>query len=169
MIGQCTEHRRRRTVLAASLSVAVLTLTGCGAGTQEPEQDQPAAGSPEPYAGPYDRAFADDLDAYAVEEMTLTGEVGTVVSPVAFTIAPADDPDVAPLLVLNFDEDAARPEEGRTVEVVGTIHEAYNVPDAEENLRTPPGPEVLAYYDGRPFFSATSVAETGPEATASPG
>ncbi|MUN64920.1 hypothetical protein GMA12_17535 [Kocuria sediminis] len=161
---------RRMKGATTVLAAAALGLSACGTGPELPgsyaeqSQDQPA----EPFAGPYDQVFAADLDAYAVDEISLTGEVETIVSPVAFTITAAGDTDVDPLLVVNFDEDASRLAVGQQVEVTGTVHEAYNVPDTEENLGDPPGPEVLAFYDGQPFFNATSVEIAEPQDTASP-
>ena len=109
-----------------------------------------------PYAGPYDQAFAEDLEHYAEQEVTLRAQVQTVVSPVAFTITTPDPSGedteesgkFAPLLVMDFDDPSPVLNPGDQIEITGTVHAAYNVPDTEENLGAPPGPEVLAAYDG---------------------
>ncbi|WP_162459766.1 hypothetical protein [Kocuria sediminis] len=124
-----------------------------------------------PYAGPYDQAFAEDLEHYAEQEVTLRAQMETVVNPVAFTITtPADTGEesgegeaVAPLLVVDFDDPSPALRPGEQVEITGTVHEAYNVPDTEENLGAPPGPDVLASYDGQPFLNATSVQTPTPQ------
>lgn len=164
-----------KTAPAAALSAAALGLSACGTAADEPgtdvegAQEQPAAQQPGPYAGPYDEAFAEDVAAHADEEVVLTAEVDTIVSPVAFTITSADDPGVAPLLVVNFDADAAGPEEGEVVEVTGRLHEAYNVPTVEEDIGRAPAEDLLAHYDGQPFVHATNVEDPEPQATASAG
>lgn len=156
-----TYHRPTvRTAAAAALAVAGLGLAGCAAEDPEPSTDAGAeellAEEPvEPYSGPYDEEFVQLLDAYVGEDVELVGEVGEIVSPVAFTVT-TEDSAVPPLLVVHEPE-AAAVEVGSTVQLAGTLHEAYNVPTVEEELGQDPGPEVLASYDGQPFVNATAV------------
>lgn len=148
-------------VTAAALAVAGLALTGCGADEAaiDAEVEDPggvALEPPGPYAGAYDAAFAERVVDYAEQEVTLTGEVDVVVSPVAFTITAAGGDPAASLLVVHDPVgDGLTP--GAAVTVTGTVHEAYNVPSVEENLGEPPGEDVLAHYDGEPFVDATVV------------
>lgn len=166
-----TPSGRAALTTAAALAAAGLALTGCGPDVNDLETDDPGGEvlegpeAAEPYVGPYDEAFAEDVLAYAEQEVTLAGEVAVVVSPVAFTItAPGGDP-ATPLLVIH-DPVGDGLTQGAAVEVVGTVHEAYNVPVAEEALGEPPGEEVLAHYDGEPFLDAEVVDVVAPpEAT----
>lgn len=93
----------------------------------------------------------------------------TIINPVAFTITTPEDAGeegvAAPLLVMDFDDPSPTLRPGDQVEITGTAHEAYNVPDTEENLGAPPAPEVLASYDGQPFLNATSVQTEDSQAT----
>lgn len=138
-------------------------------GGGEEERAEPAAQPTAPYTGPYDAVFGANPEAYAEQEVTLTGKLGTVISPVAFTMTEPQDPEAAPLLVINFDETSADLQNGAPVEVIGTVHEAYNVPDTEENLGDSPGPKVLAAYDGRPYLEAHLVRRQDRADTTSPG
>ena len=172
-------NRPRRAPTAAAIAVAALALTACGGPTTPPPDApveqlvDPEAVPTGPYAGPY-QAFAEDLEHYAEQEVTLRAQVQTVVSPVAFTITTPDPSGedteesgkFAPLLVMDFDDPSPVLNPGDQIEITGTVHAAYNVPDTEENLGAPPGPEVLAAYDGQPFLNATSVQTTAPQATA---
>lgn len=173
-------NRPRRAPTAAAIAVAALALTACGGPTTPPPDApveqlvDPEAVPTGPYAGPYDQAFAEDLEHYAEQEVTLRAQVQTVVSPVAFTITTPDPSGedteesgkFAPLLVMDFDDPSPVLNPGDQIEITGTVHAAYNVPDTEENLGAPPGPEVLAAYDGQPFLNATSVQTTAPQAMA---
>ncbi|GGG60427.1 hypothetical protein GCM10011374_24100 [Kocuria dechangensis] len=171
--------RRPRRAAAAAVAVAAFGLSACGSADPSPGAPAEQLLDPEtlptgPYAGAYDQAFAADLEHYAEQEVTLHAQVGTVVNPVAFTLTALEDTAentgeggaVAPLLVVEFDDTPPELRPGDAVEVTGTVHEAYNVPDTEENLGDPPGPEVLASYDGQPFLEATSVDTSTPQATA---
>jgi hypothetical protein len=177
------DHRPRRAVTAAAVAVAALGLSACGGPTTPPpgapaeQLLNPEAMPTGPFAGPYDQAFAADLEHYAEQEVVLRAQVETVVSPVAFTITTPEPSDAdsgadtgdggvaAPLLVMDFDDPSPTLRTGDRVKITGTVHAAYNVPDIEENLGAPPGPEVLASYDGQPFLNATSVQTDDPQAT----
>ncbi|GGG72516.1 hypothetical protein GCM10011374_41560 [Kocuria dechangensis] len=172
------DHWPRRAA-AAAVAVAALGLSACGSADPSPGAPAEQLLDPEtlptgPYAGPYAQAFAEDLEHYAEQEVRLSAAVETVVNPVAFTITTPEDTAentgeggaVAPLLVVEFDDTSPALRPGDPVEVTGTVHEAYNVPDTEENLGDPPGPEVLASYDGQPFLEATSVRTPAPQTTA---
>lgn len=169
-----------RTTAAAALAVAGLGLSSCGTGTSDTadpaEETQNAqeegileGGEPtEPYTGPYDSAFVDARDDYAGMDVTVTGQVQEVVAPVGFTITGTEDTTLAPLLVF-YNPDEASPEAGEAVVVTGTIHEVFNPPVAEEDLREDPGPDQLAHYHGQPFLRADNVTVAQPEETAPTG
>lgn len=178
--------------LAATTAVAAgLVLTGCGAtdpssstvdgsaaeteaaSTAQPLRDAP----PEPYDGPYNAAFAEDVGTYPQTgaigvyegmEVTLTAEIGEVVSPIAVTITDPQDPSVAPLLVVLENADTTL-RAGDPIKVTGTVHAAYNVPAVEENLGEAPDADVLAHYDGQPFIEATQVHSPTPAPSALTG
>lgn len=154
--------------VAAVLAVAGLTLTGCAA-EEEVTIDDDLGGAPlesaepvEPYVGDYDAAFSETVLDYADQEVSLIGQVDTVVSPVAFTLTALDGSPAASLLVVH-DPVGDGLTEGADVEVAGTLREAYNVPTAEENVGEPPGEEVLAHYDGQPFVGEAAVKPLSPE------
>lgn len=179
-------------MLAATLcAVGGLVLTGCGANEAAPDtagetstEDQTTQGDqplredpPEPYVGPYNAAFANELGTYPETgeigvyegmEVTLTAEIGEIVSPIAVAVTAPQDPSVAPLLVVLENGDVTF-QPGDPVEVTGTVHAAYNVPDTKENLGDAPEADVLAHYDGQPYIQATSVDGPTPDATTSTG
>jgi hypothetical protein len=174
-------HRPRTAAAVTAVAAAALVLSACGGpATPPPGAPVEALLDPEsiptgPYTGPYDPAFAENLEHYAEQGVTLSAQVETIINPVAFTITTpedtgedtADSGTVAPLLIMDFDDPSPTLRPGDRVEITGTVHAAYNVPDIEENLGAPPGPDVLAAYDGRPFLNATSVQTTSPH-TATP-
>lgn len=171
--------------LAATTVIAAgLLLTGCGAidpatsttgesaaGTEAASTAQPLRDAPpEPYDGPYNAAFAEDVGTHPETgeigvhegtEVTLTAEIGEVVSPIAVAITDPQDPSVAPLLVVLENADSAL-RAGDPIEVTGTVHAAYNVPAVEENLGEAPDTDVLARYDGQPYIEASQVHRPTP-------
>lgn len=175
MSGRDRGARRgpRRAVAAVALCVSALGAASCGTPADESgdeagaTQEQPTGGGAGNYVGPYDRDFVDDAATLVDADVTLTARVAEVISPVAFTIAGAEETGTEALLVIDFDEDASGVDEGDLVEVTGTYREAYNVPSAEEDLRETPGAEQLAHYDGEPFVEATDVEAIDPAPTPS--
>jgi hypothetical protein len=178
--------------LAATTAIAAgLLLTGCGAtdpatstagesaaeteaaSTAQPLREAP----PGPYDGPYNAAFAEEVGTYPETgeigvyegmEVSLTAEIGEVVSPIAVAITDPQDPSVAPLLVVLENADTTL-RAGDPIEVTGTVHAAYNVPAVEENLGEAPEADVLAHYDGQPFIEATQVHSPIPAPSAPAG
>lgn len=164
-----------RTSAAAALAAAGLGLASCGAPTSDsaegPATTQGTTQDPgvleggeptEPYLGPYDSTFVDARAEYGGMEVIVTGQVQEIVAPVGFTITGAEDTTLAPLLVF-YNPAEASPEAGETVTVTGTIHEVFNPPVVEENLREDAGPDQLAYYHGQPFLRADNVTVAEPQ------
>lgn len=176
-MGERTNRGSRATRLAAVslLSAAAFGLTACGTAGPEtgadvedvqegevvettgPAEDVAA----EPYVGPYDTAFYDEAVTYAGEEVTLSAEVNTVLSPTAFTIAGTDDTTVSPLLVISG-EQMTDLEEGQAVQVTGIVHEAFDLPQVEEEMAEELDDDLFADYDGQPYIEATDVSTDVP-------
>ncbi|MCW4386149.1 hypothetical protein OH146_10230 [Salinibacterium sp. SYSU T00001] len=111
-----------------------------------------------PYNGPYDDDFTEDYETYVGEEVTLTANVDTVISPESFTISGVESTTVEPLLVVHDGEVTL--EQGESVEVSGTVEEAFDLPTVEEDMELDLDDEDYADYDADNYIEATSVEMT---------
>ncbi|MCF6744752.1 hypothetical protein E9529_10755 [Blastococcus sp. KM273128] len=143
-------------LLAALLPGAALA--GCG------EDDDPAAGAvdvdvrpPEdladPYTGAYDAAFREDMEAYAGIEVSLVGEVGRIVSPIAFTLT--GDGAEPVLVVTDREMPDLRP--GQAVALGAEPTEDFDLAALERELGTDLPDEAYEEWDGDVFLDATTV------------
>ena len=154
-----------RTGLAAVAAVSALGLSACG-GTEPLEEGVDAADVTEddgldareggPLAGVDNPAFFEDLESYVGDEVEITAEVTEVISPTAFTIAGAGDTSVSSLLVVGAEEFTAL-EPDATVEVTGTVREAFAVADVEEELGIELEDELFADWDQENYLVAEDV------------
>ncbi|MGY2085737.1 hypothetical protein [Blastococcus sp. SYSU DS0539] len=151
-------------VLAATLGGAVLA--GCsgvdeeeavgGEPTTSADPDvRPPGDLEDPYDGAYTAKFREDLDAYAGLEVTLTGEVVSIVSPVAFTLTGPEGADVEPILVLTRTEPALMP--GDQVVVAAVPVDEFDLADAEEDLGADLPDEAFEDWDDEPYLAASRV------------
>ncbi|MCF6507415.1 hypothetical protein E9549_08340 [Blastococcus sp. MG754426] len=150
--------RRRVPVVLLAALLPGAALAGCG------EDDEPAAGAvdvdvrpPEdladPYTGAYTAEFREDLDAYAGLEVSLVGEVGRIVSPVAFTLT---GEDVEPILVVTEREmPDLRP--GQVVALGAEPTEEFDLAALERELGTDLPDEPYAEWDGDAYLDAATV------------
>ncbi|MGY1724390.1 hypothetical protein [Blastococcus sp. SYSU DS0533] len=154
---------RRRTpavLLAALLSGAALA--GCG----EDEVDdttaadvdvRPSDDLEDPYDGEYTADFREDLDGYTGLEVTLVGEVGRIVSPVAFTLT---GDDVEPILVIT-EEEMPDLEPGQVVALGAEPTEEFELTELEQQLGTDLPDDAYAEWEGDPFLAASTVQPRG--------
>ena len=129
-----------RTGVAAFAAASTLGLTACGGDTAGTEagadvedvtEEEPLEDGP--YDGVYDTAFYEDINTWVGQEVVLSADVNEVITPTAFTIAGTDDTSVEPLLVVGATENNGLAAE-TTVEVTGTVQEAFVVTEVEEEL-----------------------------------
>ncbi|MDP5181777.1 hypothetical protein QOZ88_03935 [Blastococcus sp. BMG 814] len=152
-----TLHRRIPAVLlAALLSGAVLG--GCGEDdvddTTATDVDvRPSDDLEDPYDGEYTAAFREDLDGYTGLEVTLVGEVGSIVSPIAFTLT---GDDVEPILVIT-DEEMPDLQPGQVVALGAEPTEEFELTALEQELGTDLPDEAYEEWEGDHFLAATTV------------
>lgn len=154
---------RTRKAAAALLAASTLGLTACSgtagdeAGTDvEDIVEDDAAAADGPFEGPYDTAFYEDLDSYAGEEVTLSADVNEVITETAFTIAGTDDTTVEALLVVGATEVADLAPEV-TVEVTGTVQQAFVLEEAEEELGIDLDDALFDEWEQEPYVVAETV------------
>lgn len=161
--------RLRKTAAALVLPFAALSFVGCG--TSGPEEgttaEEVAEGGDEAavaegtgalaYDGVYDSAFVEDYDSLVGEEVTVSAEVNTIISPNALTIAGTDDTTVEPLLVMHNQGDLPDVQEGLTIGVTGTVKEAFDVVTVEEDLGIDLDDDLYADWEGERYIQANSV------------
>lgn len=158
------KHKTRRaSVTAGILAMSALGLTACNDDTAGPEtgtdvediQEEDEAAL-DPYDGPYDTTFYDDIDSYVGEEVTVSADINEVITPSSFVIAGTEDTDVEPLLVVSADEVSGL-EKDLTVAVTGTVHEAFDLTTVEEDLETDLDDDLYDAWDTEPYIEATSI------------
>jgi hypothetical protein len=155
-----------RTTVAAFVAVSAVGLTACSgtAGTEEGtdvadvvEEDVAADGAvADPFDGPYDTDFRDGVDSYAGQEVVLSADVNEVITPESFTIAGTDDTTVEALLVVGATGDAELAPE-TTVEVTGTVQQAFVLADVEEELGIDLDDALFDDYEQEPYVVAEDV------------
>ncbi|WP_432496570.1 hypothetical protein [Kineococcus auxinigenes] len=157
-----------RTAAAGVVCFAALGLTACGdtAGEEEgttvedvQEADDEALegeAAATPYDGAYDGTFYDDVNTYVGQEVTVSAQIDRIVSPNAFVIAGTADTTVDPMLVVGASEVSGLTE-GTLVEVTGTVHEAFDLPQVEEDTGVDLEDDLFNDYDAEPYITATSV------------
>jgi hypothetical protein len=154
--SRSSRRRVPAVLLAALLSGAVLA--GCGEDDEDPTTAadvdvRPPDDLRDPYNGAYDADFREDLDGYEGVEVSLLGEVGRIVSPVAFTLTGGD---VEPILVIT-DQELADLQPGETVAVAAEPADEFELSTLEESLGTDLPDEAYEEWEGEPFLDATRV------------
>lgn len=163
-------RRSARLMVAGIFAIAGLGLTGCN--TEGPEEgtdvedisEGDVAQTPSAteetdvitgYEGPYDEAFAGEVEAYVGEEVTVSAEVTGTLSDSTFVIAGDVGTTVDPLLIVE-EQEIPPLDEGQVVQLTGTVEEGFDVVDAEESLGIELEDELYADYVGEPYIAATS-------------
>ncbi|WP_347057061.1 hypothetical protein ABC795_10170 [Blastococcus sp. HT6-30] len=161
--------RRRAPRIAGAFLVTALgtaVLGGCsgvddaegggGEPTTAADPDiRPSGDLEDPYDGAYTAEFREDLDAYTNVEVTLTGEVVSIVSPVAFTMSGPDGADVEPILVLTSTEPALAP--GDQVVVAAQPEDEFSLAEAEDALGADLPDEAFEEWEDEPYLAASQV------------
>lgn len=152
--------------LAGALCFSVLGVASCGTEgsekgadvedvqevTEETETDNPA----NPFDGPYDQGFLDDVDVRKGQTVTVSANVNKIIAPDAFTIAGTEDTTVDPLLVLHKDaQPELKPE--LTVKVTGTVHVAFDFPAVEKDLGVDPDDALFEDWNGKPYLQGSKI------------
>lgn len=175
-------HTVRRSAVGL-LALSGLALAGCGGeedtGTEveditagevvgsspTPQEDGavPTAEGPgtesivaDPYRGAYNREFYDDRAVHEGQEVTLSAEVEEVVSSHALEIGDPEDVTLDPLLVVHG-PGVGGLEEGRAVEIVGTVQASFDLATAEEDLGVDLEDQLFIDHHGDPYLRATEV------------
>ncbi|PPK92920.1 hypothetical protein CLV92_11296 [Kineococcus xinjiangensis] len=108
------------------------------------------------YEGAYDPEFYNDIKSFYDKPVTVSAEVSEVISPTAFVIAGTAGTTVDPLLIVSATE-VAGVEEGQVVEVTGTVHETFDLPQVEESMGIDLGDDIGEEWGEKPYIAATSV------------
>lgn len=153
------------TVRSAATSVAacsVLALGGCGS-ADSPEPFVAAAQNNDPlndgvgYSGWYVEDFAAQVGSYDGDDVTVSGEVGRVLSDHSFTLTnPAGDA-VVPLLVVSGD-DVTELTAGELVSVSGEVNADFTVADADEELDVQLDPSRHVAWRDQPYVLASNTS-----------
>lgn len=164
---------RNRVARAGGAAIlAVVLLGGCADDPEPlPEEDRPSVGVPgvEDTEGPPgeepdvpDDVPVDDLladvEAFAGDDVSVTGEVAEVLTEQAFTLA-ATDASGSPLLVVTSDTGGI--EAGSQVSVTGAFEDDFRVPDAEAFLAIDLEESELGDLEGQPYLAAEDVEQAG--------
>ncbi|MCI2240310.1 hypothetical protein MO973_45810 [Paenibacillus sp. TRM 82003] len=157
-----------RTAAAGIVAFAAFGVAGCSdtAGEEEgttvediqeaDDESLEGEAAATPYEGAYDGTFYDDVNTYVGQEVTVSAEIDSIVSPQAFIIAGTADTTVDPMLVVGATEVTGLTE-GAVVEVTGTVHEAFDLPQVEEDTGVDFQDDLFNDYDAEPYITATSV------------
>ncbi|MGY1835776.1 hypothetical protein ACI79P_11760 [Blastococcus sp. SYSU DS0510] len=155
-----TSRSSLRRVPAALLAglLAGAVLAGCGEDDEDPTTAadvdvRPSEDLRDPYNGAYDADFREDLDGYEGVEVSLLGQVGRIVSPVAFTLT---GDDVEPILVIT-DQELADLRPGATVAVAAQPADEFELAGLEEALGTDLPDDAYEEWEGEPFLDAARV------------
>ncbi|RBY90192.1 hypothetical protein DQ244_12035 [Blastococcus sp. TBT05-19] len=157
-----TRTTTARAAMAMAAAASVLGLSACsgtagsesGADVEDVVEEEAAAD--EPFDGPYDTEFYEDVDDYTGEEVTLSADVNEVITPEAFTIAGTDDTTVEALLVVGATGDAELASE-TTVKVTGTVEEAFVLTDVEDELGVDLDDALFTEWEDEPYVVADDV------------
>lgn len=106
-----------------------------------------------PFSGVYDADFRGDIPSYLGDRVTLSAEVGEILTDEAFTIV---DGDTAPLLVITRSEVPGL-ETGQTVGVDGSVEEGFNLPAFEHAFGVDLDDEVFLDWEGEYYINATDI------------
>lgn len=155
-----------RWALAGALSFTALGVTSCGTegpetgadveDVQEVPEETETNNTANPFDGPYDQEFLDDVDVREGQVVTVSANVNRIITPEAFTIAGTEDTTVDPLLVLHKNaEPELKPE--LTVKVTGTVHTAFDLPAVEKDLDVDLDDALFEDWDGKPYLQASNI------------
>ena len=155
-----------RWALAGVLSFTALGAVSCGTegpetgadveDVQEAPEETETNSSANPFDGPYNQEFFDDLDVREGETVTVSANVNEIFTPEAFTIAGTEDTTVDPLLVVHKDaEPELKPE--LTVKVTGTARTAFDLPAVEKDLGVDLDDTLFEDWDGKPYLQASMI------------
>lgn len=145
---------------AAVIALAVLPLAACA--DEKPAADPgvirppAAAGQPGVVDLGRGRASQDALEGRFGQQVRVTGEVATIISPNAFTIG-GDEIGENPILVVGTIMPLGI-EAGERVQVTGTVKE-FQVPGYEQDLDLDLIDQEYEDFDGDPAIQADSVSE----------
>lgn len=155
-----------RLALAGALSFTALGVASCGTegpetgadveDVQEAPEETETNNAANPFDGPYDQGFLDDVDVREGQEVTVSANVNEIITPEAFTIAGTEDTTVDPLLVLHKNaEPELKPD--LTVKVTGTVQVAFDLPAVEKDLDVDLDDALFEDWDGKPYLQASEI------------
>lgn len=161
-------NKRIKQMLAAVSMVpfAVAGLSACSSepeaadiqeivGEEEPNVPGQVANAEDvgPFSGVYDADFREDIPSYLGNQVTLSAEVGEILSDRAFTIV---DDDAAPLLVITGSE-LPELETGQTLGVDGAVEEGFDLPAFERALGVDLDDEVFLNWEGEYYIDDADI------------
>lgn len=160
--------RLHRFALTAVLAVSGAALTGCAddlddralAPALEPEVPDVRGPSDldDPYQGVFDVRFAEDLPAYAGQEVTVLATVAEALAPRAFTVTSPDGSEVEPVLVVTTGQAGeVEAEAGDDLVVAATPLREFDAEVVVEELGLGVDPVELEDWEDETFLVATVV------------
>ncbi|MCW4386150.1 hypothetical protein OH146_10235 [Salinibacterium sp. SYSU T00001] len=176
MITRRSKNRLTMLAIIGIFPLAAASLSGCTTGvdeTEDPvdvedvtegmentdgadaEDDLPGA----EYDGRYDVDFDDSYETYLGQQVTVSAEVGEVISEEAFTLG--DGMTVAPLLIVH--EGATTVEEGDEVAVTGFARDNFELIEAEEETDLDLEDGLFEEYEGDNYIEAREISMAAEE------
>ena len=156
------DHPTVRSAAASVAACSVLALGGCGS-ADSPEPFVAAAQNNDPlndgvgYSGWYVEDFADQVGSYDGDDVTVSGEVGRVLSDHSFTLTNPAGATVIPLLVVSGD-DVTELAAGELVSVSGEVNADFTVADADEELDVQLDPSRHVAWRDQPYVLASNTS-----------
>lgn len=156
------DHRTVRSAAAPVAARSMLALGGCGS-ADSPEPFVAAAQNNDPlndgvgYSGWYVEDFAAQVGSYDGDDVTVSGEVGRVLSDHSFTLTNPAGRTVVPLLVVSGD-DVTELTAGELVSVSGEVNADFTVADADEELDVQLDPSRHVAWRDQPYVLASNTS-----------
>jgi hypothetical protein len=99
-----------------------------------------------------------DMQSYTGQQVTMTGAIGQVVGPHAFTlIASGNAQGATPQAVLVATKEAISLTAGSPVQITGTLQPAFSPEAAQAFTGASPGQAALTAYNGKPYVQAMFI------------
>jgi hypothetical protein len=156
------DHLTVRSAAATVVACSLLALGGCGS-ADSPEPFVAAAENNDPlgdgvgYSGWYVEEFASQVGSYDGDDVTVSGEVGQVLSDHSFTLTNPAGATVVPLLVVSGD-DVTELAAGDLISVSGEVNADFTVADADEELDVELDPSRHAAWRNQPYVLASNTS-----------
>jgi hypothetical protein len=150
--------------LVAVAASSALVLGACGGGHAGGQQGEAAQGGGNPGVSTSSACAAasqilDNTQSYTGKQVTVTGTVGQVVDPHAFSVTTGNANGGAAQTLLAVDKHATSLTQGSPVQITGTLQPTFSSEAAQAFTGGSLGQAALTAYNGKPYVQAVF---TGP-------